>query len=367
MYIRKTYCIYVLFLFFSIANLHAEGIGVNVRGKVLGENSIPLHGAHVSIPSLERGTITDKNGEFSLSNIPVGTQRFAVSHVGYEPLNQLVDISSNMTELNFTLKQTAIETEAVVITGNPYAKNSLNTPQDISAISGRDKLKLESTSLGKTIESIPGVYNLSAGSVAGKPVVRGYSGERVLILSDGISLEYQQYGERHAPNIEVNNYDRIEVVKGASSFLYGSEAMGGAVNLISHPYHFSTDSKIDLTGRLSGNYFSNNNEFMTALNLNASGNFISIFGNVVRRKADINVKNCQFCHIERMTDKMKSDIESRGFHIIEMDEIPSELPDSPTRREMILLLRAYYDEFRYADFRDKTDIQITQIIKELNI
>jgi hypothetical protein len=83
--------------------------------------------------------------------------------------------------------------------------------------------------------------------------------------------------------------------------------------------------------------------------------------------ADINVKNCQFCHIERMTDKMKSDIESRGFHIIEMDEIPSELPDSPTRREMILLLRAYYDEFRYADFRDKTDIQITQIIKELSI
>jgi hypothetical protein len=83
--------------------------------------------------------------------------------------------------------------------------------------------------------------------------------------------------------------------------------------------------------------------------------------------AEINVKNCQFCHIETLTDRMRSDIESRGFHIIEMDEIPSELPDNPTRREMILFLRAHYDEYRYADFRDKTDIQITQIIQELNI
>lgn len=83
--------------------------------------------------------------------------------------------------------------------------------------------------------------------------------------------------------------------------------------------------------------------------------------------AEINVKNCQFCHIESMTDKMRSDIESRGFHIIEMDEIPSELPDNPTRREMILFLRAHYGEYRYADLRDKTDIQIMQIIQELNI
>lgn len=84
-------------------------------------------------------------------------------------------------------------------------------------------------------------------------------------------------------------------------------------------------------------------------------------------EAEINVKNCQFCHIESMTDKMRFDIESKGFHIIEMDEILSVLPDKPTRREIILFLRAHYDEYRYADFRDKTDIQITQIIKELNI
>lgn len=84
-------------------------------------------------------------------------------------------------------------------------------------------------------------------------------------------------------------------------------------------------------------------------------------------EAEINIKNCQFCHIETLTEKMKFDIELKGYHIIEMDEIPSELPDNPTRREMILFLRAHYDEYRYADFRDKIDIQIMQIIQELNI
>ncbi|MBS4035364.1 MAG: DUF2024 family protein [Ignavibacterium sp.] len=81
---------------------------------------------------------------------------------------------------------------------------------------------------------------------------------------------------------------------------------------------------------------------------------------------EINVKNCQFCHIETLTDKMISDIESKGFYIIEMDEIPSELPDNPTRREMILFLRAHFDEYRYAEFRNKNDMQIMQIIQELN-
>jgi len=84
-------------------------------------------------------------------------------------------------------------------------------------------------------------------------------------------------------------------------------------------------------------------------------------------EVELNTKNCQFCHIESITDTIKNDIESKGFHIIEMEEIPSQLPHNPTRREMILFLRAHFDEYRYEDFRDKTDIQIAQIIQELNI
>lgn len=81
---------------------------------------------------------------------------------------------------------------------------------------------------------------------------------------------------------------------------------------------------------------------------------------------EIETNNCQFCHIETITDTMKSDIKLQGYHIIEMDEIPSTLPTNPSRREMILFLRAHFDEYRFADFRDKNDIEIKKIIHELN-
>lgn len=84
-------------------------------------------------------------------------------------------------------------------------------------------------------------------------------------------------------------------------------------------------------------------------------------------KTEIETKNCQLCHIETLTDSMKSDIELKGYHIIEMDEIPSTLPEHPTRKEMILFLRAHFDEYRFADFRNKNDIEIKKIINELNI
>jgi hypothetical protein len=82
-------------------------------------------------------------------------------------------------------------------------------------------------------------------------------------------------------------------------------------------------------------------------------------------EVELNTKNCQFCHIESITDTIKNDIESKGFHIIEMEEIPSQLPHNPTRREMILYLRAHCENYRYADFREKSEEEIRQIIQKL--
>lgn len=285
----KTYRIIVAIIFLVLYNifiLAAENIGAVVKGKVYTEEKQPLPNAHVYIPSIERGTITNLDGEFVFNNIPLGKHRFVVSYVGYETIIQIVDINQSTINLNFTLKQTSIQTEPIVVTGNPYATNPLNSPQDISSLSGREKIKNETTSLGKTVESIPGVYNLSAGSVAGKPLVRGHTGERVLILVDGVAQEYQQYGERHSPTVDVNYFDRIEIIKGAASLLYGSDALGGAVNLIPHPFHFTDFSNFNFGGNVSGSYYSNNNEYMSSLNLNSSNNTFSFFGNIVRRKAD---------------------------------------------------------------------------------
>lgn len=277
----------LIVLLFSAQMLFAENFGGTIKGRVLSNDGEALYGANITLPSLGRGTVTNEDGEYIISNIPKGQHRLVISYIGYESEIRIVDLEiEQVVDLVVSLKPTYIQTEPVVVTGNPYATDPLNSPQDVNSLSGREKLKSESSSLGKTLENIPGIYNLSAGSVAGKPVVRGHTSERVLILSDGVAQEYQQYGERHSPNVESSNYERIEVIKGAASLLYGSDAMGGAVNLIPHPFHFSQKSGFDLSGNLAGAYYSNNNEYMTGLRLNGSTELFSVNANLVRRKAD---------------------------------------------------------------------------------
>ncbi|MHB8871544.1 MAG: TonB-dependent receptor [Candidatus Doudnabacteria bacterium] len=277
----------LIFFLISYNILPAENYNCVIKGKVLSNEGIALYGAHIALPSLSRGTVTNDKGEFIIANLPKGKHRLVISYIGYESEIRMIDFETeNVVELVVKLKPTTIQTETIVVTGNPYATDPLNSPQDVSSLSGREKLKSEASSLGKTLENMPGIYNLSAGSVAGKPVVRGHTGERVLILSDGVTQEYQQYGERHSPNIEASNYDRIEVIKGAASLLYGSDAMGGAVNLIPHPFHFAQDNNYDVSGSLSGGYFSNNNEYMSGIRLNGSTELLSLNANLVKRKAD---------------------------------------------------------------------------------
>lgn len=279
--------VFIIFSLFSISLFSAENHSGIIKGKVLSNDSIALYNAHIALPSLNRGTVSNEKGEFVIKNIPNGEHRVVISFIGFIAENRMADIKSgNTVEVVIYMKPTTIQTEPVIITGNPYAADPLNSPQDVSSLGGREKIKAESSSLGKTLENLPGIYNLSAGSVAGKPVVRGHTGERVLILSDGVAQEYQQYGERHSPNIESSNYDRIEVIKGAASLLYGSDAMGGAVNLIPHPFHFSQGSDFTLNGSLSSGYFSNNNEYLAGIKLNGSTELFSVNANIVRRKAD---------------------------------------------------------------------------------
>ena len=246
----------------------------------------PLVGANVVLPNLERGASTNNQGRFIITQLPAGTYNVAVKFIGYKSTSQNVKVTSGETsQIKFKLYQSVIESEPVVITGSPIAADPLNSPQDISCISGREKIRLQSASLGQTIESIPGIYNMSAGSVAGKPIIRGQTGERIRILSDGVAQEYQQYGERHAPNIDTFNAERIEIIKGAASLLYGSDALGGAVNLIPYRFHIASGEQTEFNGSVTTAYHSNNSELMTGAKFGGSTGKVGFTGSLVRRSA----------------------------------------------------------------------------------
>jgi iron complex outermembrane receptor protein/hemoglobin/transferrin/lactoferrin receptor protein len=284
-YKDKLYIIFIITLYFLTIS-HGQTDYSTIEGRVTDSNNRPLVGANIILPELDRGATTNNQGQFKINQVPAGKFKLAVKYIGYESKTELIHIKAGETiHLNYKLNREPIESEPFVITGSPVATDPMDSPQDISYISGREKIRIQSTSLGETVSSLPGVYNMSAGAVAGKPVIRGQTGERIRILNDGIAQEYQQYGERHAPPVDPFNAERVEIIKGAASLLYGSDALGGAVNLIPAKYHFANNGETELGGILTTAYNSNNNQITTGIKVGGSREKLGFKASLVRKSA----------------------------------------------------------------------------------
>jgi iron complex outermembrane receptor protein len=195
----------------------------------------PIIGATVSFPDLRMGSITDVNGKFNLTGLPRGIYLLQVSYLGYATFNQRVDLSKT-TVLDVQLKSSSIETGEVVITGVSKATEIKRDPVPMVAVS---KSFIDQRSgAGNVIDEIanlPGVSAVTTGPNVSKPFIHGLGYNRVVTLEDGIRQEGQQWGDEHGVEVDQNSIDRIEVIKGPASLSYGSDAIGGVVNLLTPP------------------------------------------------------------------------------------------------------------------------------------
>lgn len=148
---------------------------------------------------------------------------------------QRVTIRDTDVTLDIVMRPTVIELPEVQVTASALATTALTSPQPTGVLSTEELRSRRAASLGETIQSLPGVHNFSTGAGIGKPVIRGLSSNRVLVLADGQRLETQQWGDEHGPQVEAGEAERIEVIRGPASVLYGSDALGGVVNVITRP------------------------------------------------------------------------------------------------------------------------------------
>ncbi len=173
-----------------------------------------------------------------------------------------------------------------VSAGSPAPGRPLYQAAAVDVLSGEEKDRREGASLGETLDRLSGVASIGTGNQTGKPVIRGLSGNRIRILSNGVGVDHQQYGVRHAPNIDPFLSERIEVLRGASSILYGSGALGGAIDVQSLPLRFSADGERHTrTDNLLG-YSSNNKQWDTGFKAESRGSRWSFSGGVIRRDGD---------------------------------------------------------------------------------
>ena len=207
-----------------------------------------LIGATVAVPALSLGTQTDADGRFSLAVGQSGALRVVVRYVGYTPDTRT---ATPGTPLNVALAESAVEAPEAVVTARAAASDVLSTPQSVAAVDARELARSGGGTPFEALASVAGVRLLRTGPAIAKPVIRGLTSQRVLVVRDGVRQEGQSWGDEHGPEIGEADVDRIEVVRGPSSLLYGSDALGGVVQTLQRDLFAST---APLTGeaRLSG-------------------------------------------------------------------------------------------------------------------
>lgn len=201
-------------------------------GKVVEGNTgkaIPY--VNIYLPELNKGTGADSTGAFEIKNIPEGDFNIEFSSIGYAKLVKSITIAEGVNNVTIKLSPSIVETKGVVIYGTNIGRGE-ETPNDITTVSQEDMRESGALGISDAVAKLPGVNQLSTGAGISKPVVRGLYGNRIQIVMMGMRFDNQQWQDEHGLGLQDVGVDRVEILKGPVSLLYGSEAMGGVLNII---------------------------------------------------------------------------------------------------------------------------------------
>lgn len=228
---KRIFGLSAIFLFVCVA-CFGQNTGT-ITGKVTYGNNLPLHDASVSIVQTRQSTRTNVDGVFQFTNVSAGRYTILVHLEGFADATKPVTVAagSNLA-LDFQLQIASLR-EQVTVTASGTEQSVFDSFQSVNSVGSTQITERASTSIGDVLASETGVAKRSFGPGSSRPVIRGFDGDRVLILQDGIRTGSvgSQSGD-HGEPIDPLSAERIEVVKGPGTLLYGSNALGGVVNVI---------------------------------------------------------------------------------------------------------------------------------------
>lgn len=228
-----------------------------LAGTVADDDGQPVAHAHVAVGA--RGTLTGRDGAFTLRDLPAGIVAVRVRAIGFELGERRATlVAGRVTRLDVRLGRAAT-LASVVVTGGGAARDPLAT-HDAAALGGAPLRAAATSSLGATLQRVPGVSSIGGGPAAGNPVLRGLSQGRIRIARDGVAQESFDASPRWFPPADLASVGAIEVVRGPASVLYGSSALGGAINLVPRPLPTAAPGAPRVEGLAESQWFSNNGE-----------------------------------------------------------------------------------------------------------
>lgn len=276
----------IVFLFFSFpSNAQKKSSRYSLSGKITDTSGAPLPGASVYIPDLKKGSIADANGNYTVTNVPAGSYLVEIRYIGYKTIAETIGFDQNKSE-NFAMQIAVVEESAIVVTGSSRATSIIRNPVPIVSINKKFLQQNLNTNIIDAIATVPGISEVTTGPNVSKPFIRGLGFNRILTLYDGVRLEGQQWGDEHGIEVDENTVDRVEVVKGPASVIYGSDALAGVVNLI--PANPPAEGKI--VGNILNEYQTNNRLIENSATI-AGHTHDFIWGGTFTHKIATNYKN----------------------------------------------------------------------------
>lgn len=227
---RFLFAVAVLFALAVSAAAQGGSLAGTVTAEVTGD---PVPGVRVEIARLNVNTETDESGRYAFANVPPGSYTVVTHTEGFADKAQQVRVTSGPATLDFVISLRSISAE-VTVTATGQGESVYESFSTVSSVGTTKIAKQASIGLGDVLESEPGVSNRSFGSSgASRPSIRGFEGDRVLVLQDGIRNGSVGAGSGdHGEPVSPFSLERIEVIKGPATLLYGSNAIGGVVNAI---------------------------------------------------------------------------------------------------------------------------------------
>lgn len=274
-------------LFLILTMIAGSLIGQDIRGTILDtETQKPLIGATIVMKG-DPSTVSDFDGHFVIRAYS-GQITLSISMLGYEPQEldvKVGDTDVDLGKITLSPKTYVLLNNQVVVTAQRKEQDQFETMESVSVLSGEQIISNGSRSMAEALIGTPGVWMQKTNHGGGSPFVRGLTGNQTLLLLDGIRLNNSTY--RYGPNqyfntIDPLNVDQVEVVRGAGSVLYGSDALGGVVNVFSRTPGF-TNGGWKFGGQALGRILSKDQEYTGRLRLNVANEKVAIGAGVSLR------------------------------------------------------------------------------------
>ena len=260
-------------LFIQIFSPVSFSQSITLKGKITDQKtSLPVQGTAVFI-SYNYLTYSNDDGDYAIAQLSSGTYDIKISCLGYKPISTQIKIDSASVKKDFQLEPSLIELDEVVVSTNRTEDYLRNSPFAELVVDKEEIQTRPSVSLPDILQNEPGISLVRDGIWGTEISIRGLSRENIVTLINGNRVVTSTDVAARMSMIDLNDIDRVEVIKGASSSIYGSGATGGIINIITKSPQFY--DKFTLNGNLLAEYNTVNELSIFSGSLFSGGSFWS--------------------------------------------------------------------------------------------